>query len=128
MQGTSSLVKNSVYGVSNSVSKVTDTVASGVSKLSWNQQFNEERSRRIQTEQPSNVGEGLWLGAKGLGKDVVGGVTGVFVRCLPCTARQKLIDGRLIQSLARPKKAATEGGSSRQRALPRALPLESSGE
>lgn len=77
-KGTSSLVKNSMVGVTNSLSKVTDTVATGITKISVNHQFQEERIQRIR-EQPTNAGQGLLQGAKSLGKGLASGVAGVFV-------------------------------------------------
>ena len=92
-----------MVGVTNSLSKVTDTVATGITKISVNHQFQypallplslsleaatqpsplpfdrEERIQRIR-EQPTNAGQGLLQGAKSLGKGLASGVAGVFVR------------------------------------------------
>jgi len=78
-KGAESLVKNSLYGVFNTVSKVTDSWAHGVAKLSMANDYQLERGQRARTERPKNVGEGIVCGVKDLGKGFVAGVAGVVV-------------------------------------------------
>ncbi|KAL6077052.1 Vacuolar Protein [Balamuthia mandrillaris] len=77
-KGTSSLVKNSVYGVFNSVSKVTESMAKGISKLSFDQTYQVERDNSMR-ERPHDAGQGLIHGAKGFTKGLIGGLSGVVV-------------------------------------------------
>ena len=75
-KGTTSLVKNSVYGVFNSVSKVTGSVTQAATALSMDDEWQRERAKRAR-HQPKHVGQGLAHGARDLGKGIVSGLTGV---------------------------------------------------
>jgi hypothetical protein len=73
-KGSSSLVKHSVHGIFNSVSKITGTLGNGVAALSFDYQY--QRRRDLEAE-PRHVAEGLVQGLSGLGRGIYDGVTGL---------------------------------------------------
>jgi hypothetical protein len=78
-RGTSSLVKNSVYGMFNSVSKIVGAVGKGVATLSFDDDY--VRQRQInQRKQPKHVVQGALQGAQALGMGVFHGITGVVLK------------------------------------------------
>jgi hypothetical protein len=77
--GTGSLVKNSVYGLFNTVSKITGSIGKGVSTLSMDEQYMRERQERSVREKPKHVGEGVLLGVRDLGLGIFKGITGIVV-------------------------------------------------
>jgi len=76
-KGARSLVKNSVYGIFNTASKITGSIAKGVSNLSLDAEYMKERQERNVREKPKHVGEGVLFGVRDLGLGVFKGVTGL---------------------------------------------------
>lgn len=75
-RGTSSLVKNSVYGLFNTAAKLTGSLGHGVAKLSFDPAYRRER-QLMQREKPRHFGEGIAFGVRDLGIGVFRGLTGV---------------------------------------------------
>jgi len=73
--GTSSLVKNSVYSLFDTVSKLTSTVARVGSAIT-DDDYVRERAK-TQQYKPKHVGEGLALGVRDFGVGIKEGLTGV---------------------------------------------------
>ncbi|KAF2077768.1 hypothetical protein CYY_000889 [Polysphondylium violaceum] len=78
-KGTSSLVKNSVYGTFNTLSKITGTIGTGVANLSFDDQYLHERKIH-QARKPKHIGEGLAMGGIGLGRGLFQGITGIITK------------------------------------------------
>jgi len=78
-KGTTSLIKRSVYGTSNSSAKFFGAVSQGVAQWSVDPEYLKERERDSR-KKAKNVGEGLVLGAQGLGKGFFHGVTGLLTK------------------------------------------------
>jgi len=78
-KGTSSLVKNSVYGTFNTLSKITGTIGTGVANLSFDDQYLNERKIH-QARKPKHIGEGLAMGGIGLGRGLFQGLTGIVTK------------------------------------------------
>ncbi|KAK5580128.1 hypothetical protein RB653_000141 [Dictyostelium firmibasis] len=78
-KGTSSFVKNSVYGTFNTLSKLTGTLGTGVATLSFDEKYLQERKLH-QARKPSHVGEGLAMGGIGLGRGILQGITGIVTK------------------------------------------------
>eukprot|EP01125_Pyxidicula_operculata_P010729 TRINITY_DN352_c4_g1_i1.p1 TRINITY_DN352_c4_g1~~TRINITY_DN352_c4_g1_i1.p1 ORF type:complete len:3355 (-),score=688.04 TRINITY_DN352_c4_g1_i1:19-10083(-) len=76
-KGSLSLVKNSLFGLIGSVSKITGSLGSGVAFLSWDEDYQEQRMQ-LKQKQSSNVVTGLGNGIFELVSGVVGGVTGII--------------------------------------------------
>jgi hypothetical protein len=78
-RGTTSLVKNSVYGIFNTASKISGSVGKGLATLAMDEGYLREREIRSRYK-PKTVGEGIALGIRDLSVDIYHGVTGVVVR------------------------------------------------
>ncbi|EGG20963.1 vacuolar protein sorting-associated protein 13 family protein [Cavenderia fasciculata] len=78
-KGTSSLVKNSVYGTFNTISKITGTIGSGVANLSFDDDYLHDRKVH-QSRKPKHIGEGLAMGGIGLGRGLFEGITGIVTK------------------------------------------------
>jgi len=57
--GAGSLVKNTLSGAFNSVSKVTGSLATGLSSITLDDEYLEDRER-YNMEKPRHIGSGLW--------------------------------------------------------------------
>ena len=60
-RGVQSLVRNSVFGIANSFSKVSGSLGSGVALMSMDSTWRAERNRNRRTERPSNISDGVLL-------------------------------------------------------------------
>ncbi|GAM28695.1 hypothetical protein SAMD00019534_118710, partial [Acytostelium subglobosum LB1] len=78
-KGTSSLIKNSVFGTFNTISKITGTIGSGVATLSFDDKYLQDRKAQ-QSKKPKHVGEGLAMGGIGIGKGLFQGITGIVTK------------------------------------------------
>lgn len=78
-KGTSSLVKNTVYGTFNSVSKVVGAIGKGVATLSFDDDYVKKRQIN-QRKQPKTFISGAGQGVFALGKGIFDGVTGVVLK------------------------------------------------
>lgn len=77
--GVKSLVGGTVGGVSGAVSKITGTVGKGLAALTMDDEYQQKR-RQAMSQRPTNLGQGLAKGGKGLVKGIVSGVTGVVTK------------------------------------------------
>eukprot|EP00026_Physarum_polycephalum_P000020 Phypoly_transcript_00020.p1 GENE.Phypoly_transcript_00020~~Phypoly_transcript_00020.p1 ORF type:complete len:3396 (+),score=660.90 Phypoly_transcript_00020:132-10319(+) len=75
-KGTTSLVKNTVYGTFNTLTKLTGTLGKGIATLSMDDKYLAERNSAAR-KKPKHAGEGLMMGVQGLGKGLFDGVTGI---------------------------------------------------
>ena len=77
--GVKSLVGGTVGGVSGAVSKITGTVGKGLAALTMDDEYKQKR-RQAMSQRPTNLGQGLAKGGKGLFKGIVSGVTGIVTK------------------------------------------------
>jgi len=77
--GVKSLVGGTVGGVSGAVSKITGTVGKGLAALTMDDEYQQKRRQQM-SQRPTNLGQGLAKGGKGLVKGIFSGVTGVIVK------------------------------------------------
>jgi len=78
-KGTSSLVKNTVYGTFNSVSKIAGAIGKGVATLSFDDDYVKKRQIN-QRKEPKHFISGAGQGAFALGKGIFDGITGIVVK------------------------------------------------
>ena len=78
-KGSKSLVKNTIYGVFNSLSKFTGTIGKGVANLSFDDEYIRKREAS-HLRQSKHVGDGLAKGMFAFGKGVFDGVTGIVTQ------------------------------------------------
>jgi vacuolar protein sorting-associated protein 13A/C len=78
-RGTTSLVKNSVFGVMNSVSKLTGSLTKAAAQVSMDAEWQRERAIRARNK-PQHIGEGFTHGARDLGLGVIHGITGIIAQ------------------------------------------------
>ena len=85
-RGTASLLKNSVFGLVDGISRITASVGTGLAEATFDADFQESRRRdkaaRASTGSGSatNVLTGMAAGAKSIAMGVGSGVTGVFLQ------------------------------------------------
>jgi len=77
-KGTLSLVKHTVYGISNTTTKISETAARGFASMSMDNAYKSERASTIR-EPPANFGEGVIQGARSLRVGVSRGVSGLVM-------------------------------------------------
>ena len=78
-KGTSSLVKNTVYGTFNSVSKVVGALGKGVATLSCDDEYIRRRQAN-QRRKPKHFVDGAAQGAVALGRGFFDGLTGIVMK------------------------------------------------
>lgn len=76
-RGAGSLVKNTVFGTFNTVSKIAGAASQGLGVLSMDEDYQLSRQRFAQRHQPQHVGDGLFYGLKSLARGVKDGVKGM---------------------------------------------------
>lgn len=76
--GTASLVKNSIFGVFNAVSKITGTLGKGVATLSMDDDYLAAR-QRANRKQAKHVGDGALQGVQALGTGIFAGIAGIVM-------------------------------------------------
>jgi len=76
-RGAESLLRNTVGGVSHSVSMIASTVSSNLNVLSMDEDYQARQERRGQRDKPKNVLDGFLKGATSIGQGVFDGITGV---------------------------------------------------
>lgn len=74
------MVKHSVYGTFNTVSKITGAVGKGLAALSFDDDYIQKRQAKQFTEKPKHVGEGLLMGGKEFVTGIAQGVSGIVVQ------------------------------------------------
>jgi vacuolar protein sorting-associated protein 13A/C len=87
-KGATSLVKKTVFSVSDSFSKVTGSVSKGLSLATMDQQFQAKRRSNRQRNRPKHAIGGLSSGAKAFGTGVLSGVEGLAMRPLEGAERE----------------------------------------
>ncbi len=80
LKGTGSLVSHTLGGVSGSVSKITNTLNRGVLYLSADTEYRQKKEITDIKDKPAGVVDGLAKGAKGFGKSLWAGVTGIVTQ------------------------------------------------
>jgi len=75
-KGSLSLLKNSVYGMFNTISKITGAVGKSFAALSLDDEYLTRRQHTYR-KKPRHAGEGLFMGVKGLSMGIFDGVTGI---------------------------------------------------
>ncbi|KAF9431274.1 hypothetical protein BGZ94_003589 [Podila epigama] len=85
-RGTSSLLKKTVFGFSDSLAKISGSVGKGLSAATMDKAFQERRRMGSQRNAPKHALSGLSKGASSLAQGVVSGVTGIVEQ--PLTGAQ----------------------------------------
>ena len=75
-RGTNSLVKNSIFGVFNSASKISGSISKAATTISLDEEWKIARAKK-QRNQAQHIGQGLSRGVKSLGTGLFQGVTGI---------------------------------------------------
>lgn len=78
-KGSASLLKNSIFALFGSASKITGSIGTGVAHLSMDEAYQRERLQKRQKE-ADNVFSGLGQGFLALGGGVVSGVSGIVTQ------------------------------------------------
>ncbi|KAI9208533.1 vacuolar protein sorting-associated protein [Polychytrium aggregatum] len=81
-KGTASLVKKTVYGLSDTVSRVTGSVSKGIARITLDEEFQARRRIHHARNRPKHAVSGISTGALSLASSVVSGVTGVVSKPL----------------------------------------------
>lgn len=76
-KGATSLVKKSVFGFSDSVSKVTGSVAKGLAAATMDKQFQDRRRMTRARNRPKHALYGVQVGASSFANSVFSGVSGI---------------------------------------------------
>ncbi|KAF9963922.1 hypothetical protein BGZ73_002110, partial [Actinomortierella ambigua] len=85
-RGTSSLLKKTVFGFTDSLAKISGSVGKGLSAATMDKTFQERRRMGTQRNAPKHALSGLSQGATSLAQGVVSGVTGIVEQ--PLTGAQ----------------------------------------
>ncbi|KAJ2081093.1 Vacuolar protein sorting-associated protein 13 [Coemansia sp. S100] len=81
-RGTASLFKKTVYGMTDSFSKFTDSMSKGLSAATMDPRYQTERSMSRVRNKPKHAIYGVARGAESLAKSVTSGLAGVVMRPL----------------------------------------------
>ncbi|KAJ3037263.1 hypothetical protein HDV00_001828 [Rhizophlyctis rosea] len=81
-KGTASLFKKTVFGVSDTFSKVTGSIGKGLSVITMDEQFQERRRLASARNRPRHAVYGVTTGATSLARSVASGITGVVSKPL----------------------------------------------
>eukprot|EP01132_Coremiostelium_polycephalum_P004812 gene4812-5998_t len=76
-KGTKSLVKNSLYGIFNSASKITGSIGKAIAPLSMDDTYLNQREKNSRL-QPKNSLDGVSSGLHGLSKGLAHGISGLI--------------------------------------------------
>ncbi|KAJ3110151.1 hypothetical protein HK100_003137 [Physocladia obscura] len=77
-KGTSSLVKKTVYGLSDTLSKFTGSVSKGLSVITLDEEYQQKRRMTNARNRPKHAVYGVTAGVTSLGTSVASGLTGVL--------------------------------------------------
>jgi hypothetical protein len=86
LQGTGSLVKNTLSGAFYSINKLTGSISTGVSLLSMDDEFLERR-RVFMLRPPKHIIDGLEQGCRSVCSGIADGITGVVMQPIRGTER-----------------------------------------
>ena len=75
--GSTGLIKNTAAGAFNTISKVTGSLAQGLTSLSMDNEYLKQRNLD-KAKKPKHLIDGMGKGIKSIGKGIFSGVTGVF--------------------------------------------------
>lgn len=78
-KGTASLVKKTLYGVTDTFSKFTGSVGKGLSVITMDEKFQERRRVSRIRNRPKHAGTGVTEGAASFARSVASGITGIVV-------------------------------------------------
>jgi len=98
-KGAQSLVKKTIFSVSDSVSKVTGSLSKGLSLATMDQQFQAKRRSNRARNRPRHAIGGLSVGAKAFGTGLLSGVEGLALRPLEGAEREGV--GGFIKGLGK---------------------------
>jgi vacuolar protein sorting-associated protein 13A/C len=79
-KGTSSFVKKTVFGLSDSLSKITESLGKGLSVVTMDKAFQDKRRMTRVRNRPKHALYGVAQGAESFGSSVASGLTGVLMR------------------------------------------------
>ncbi|RKP24242.1 hypothetical protein SYNPS1DRAFT_17479 [Syncephalis pseudoplumigaleata] len=82
IKGTASFMKKTVFGLSDSVSKVTDTIGKGLTAATFDKSFQDRRRISKIRNKPKHALAGLSQGATSFASSVASGLTGVITQPL----------------------------------------------
>ena len=85
-EGSASLLKNSIFGVFNTTTKITGTLGKGIATLSRDREFLKEREL-LSREKPRHAAEGFAYGVRDFSVGVFKGFFGFFVSVHSHTTR-----------------------------------------
>ena len=89
--GSLSMVKNSLYGVSNTALVLTNTLGGGLASFSFDEKYVKARFRQaLEDHRPAHALSGLLQGTKALGKGVLHGIGGLFAAPIEGAAQSGL--------------------------------------
>lgn len=77
IKGAGSLIKNTVQGTFGSVSKLTNSFATGLTVLTQDKEYLLERQKEKAKHRPRDVVDGVGMGFRSLFKSIGRGITGV---------------------------------------------------
>ncbi|KAF4667986.1 hypothetical protein FOL47_003213 [Perkinsus chesapeaki] len=79
-KGARSFVRNTAFGVFNSLGKIAGTAAQTMSVLTQDDEFQQDRQRFAQRNRPVHVGDGVAVGAASLGRGILSGISGLVLK------------------------------------------------
>lgn len=103
-RGTTSLVQNTLYGIFNTLSKISGSLGKGLAHLAMDESYLREREINGR-EKPHYLGQGIALGIQEFSQGVYKGLTGIFNE--PIMSVQQRGIGGLAKGLSRAMLGAT---------------------
>ena len=98
IKGTGSLLKNTVEGTFDTVSKLANSMATGITILTQDREYLKERQREQARNKPRNIVDGVEMGVKSLFLNLGQGISGVVSEPMKGYKKNK-ITGMLIGSM-----------------------------
>jgi Vacuolar-sorting-associated 13 protein, DH-like domain/Vacuolar sorting-associated protein 13, extended-chorein/Vacuolar-sorting associated protein 13, adaptor binding domain/VPS13, central RBG modules/VPS13-like, N-terminal/ATG2/VPS13, C terminal domain/Intermembrane lipid transfer protein VPS13, C-terminal len=89
-KGTTSLLKNSVFSLSNTASKLTGTVGKAITAVTFDADWKRKRER-AQRQRARHIGHGLALGVRDLGSGFMAGLTGIVAEPIKGASRDGVL-------------------------------------
>jgi hypothetical protein len=78
--GAKSFLRNTTFGVFNSMSKLAATSAQTLSVLTEDPEYISDRTAFNRKNRPSHVGDGMMVGAASFGKGIIAGISGLVTK------------------------------------------------
>ncbi|KAG8691548.1 hypothetical protein FRC11_001538 [Ceratobasidium sp. 423] len=82
-KGAASFVKKTVFGVTDSMTKVTSSIGKGLSAATFDDEYQRQRRLAQRTNKPKHAIYGVTAGAEALATSIASGVEGVVPRHIP---------------------------------------------